>query len=210
MAFGEALRLGADRAEVVLPLAQAFVAQGRQSLVLAQETFRTAGLRAEVQAPLLLLRSACSADLGDWRGALKAIDEARALDPKSAGSWLAELPVRIRARQWREAAVAADKALALAPRSAEACTEGLGRACGRRPRGALAGYDRAIEHDAAHAEARIARAGVRLDLGRNADAAEDVAESKRLSPREPRRPISPPCSPSAKAVRRRSAPRWAK
>ena len=185
--FGEALRLGADRAEVVLPLAQAFVAQGRQSLVLAQETFRTAGLRVEVQAPLLLLRSACSADLGDWRGALKAIDEARGLDPKSAGSWLAELPVRIRAREWREAAVAADKALALAPRSADAWYQkaSVAHAAGDL-RGALAGYDRAIEHDAAHAEARIARAGVRLDLGRNADAAEDVAESKRLSPREPR------------------------
>ena len=187
VAFGEALRLGADRAEVVLPLAQAFVAQGKQQLVLTQETFRTAGLRADVRASLLLLRSACSASLGDSRGALQAVVEARALDPKSAGSWLAEVPVRIHSRQWREAADAGEKALALAPRSAEAWYQkaSVAHVAGNL-HGALAGYDRALELDAAHAEARIARAGARLDLGRDADAAQDVAESRRRSPREPR------------------------
>ena len=58
VAFNDALNLGVNRAEVVLPLAQAVVAQGKQALVLDQARFGVAGLPPGVQVQMLLLRSA--------------------------------------------------------------------------------------------------------------------------------------------------------
>ena len=52
--------------------------------------------------------------------------------------------------------------------------------------GALAAHDRALKSDAANIEARIARAGIYVDLGRPAEASNDVAELQRQSPNEPR------------------------
>lgn len=49
VAFNEALRLGVNRAEVVVPLAQAYMAQGKQSQVLSQSLFAVAGLPPDVQ-----------------------------------------------------------------------------------------------------------------------------------------------------------------
>ena len=78
VALSEALRLGVNRAEVVIPLGQTYLAQGKQKLIFEQQQFSLNGLPTGVQMQLLLLRSAASADLGDLRGALKAVEEARA------------------------------------------------------------------------------------------------------------------------------------
>ncbi|MEO8120747.1 MAG: tetratricopeptide repeat protein, partial [Rhodoferax sp.] len=120
VALTEALRLGVNRAEVVIPLSQSYLAQGKQKRILEQQQFSLTGLPATVQLQLLLLRSAASADLGDLRGALKAVDDARAIDPTLPAVWLAEITIRIRSRQFREATAAVERALVLAPDSAEA------------------------------------------------------------------------------------------
>ena len=187
VAFTEAIRLGVNRAEVVLPLAQAVMAQGRLQDVLSQPRLALAGLPAATQVPLQLLRASAHADLGDPRAALKAIEDARAADPAAADSWLAEVPVRIRAREFREAQAAADRALALAPASAQAHylrgtvahIQGDGAA-------ALAHYARALALQPTHTEALISRAGLLLDQGRSADAGRDVAELLRSSATDPR------------------------
>ena len=187
VALREALRLGVNRAEVVVPLAQALVAQGKQKSVVDDPLFNPVGLAPPVQVPLWLVRSAAAADLGDVREALKSIDEARVVDAKSPDVWLAEVPVRIRARQFREAAAAVDRALALAPDSAEALYQkGSVLHVQGDLRSALAAYDRALLLTPAHLEARIARAGLYIDFARPAEAKADVAELQRLSPREPR------------------------
>ncbi|WP_394788320.1 XrtA/PEP-CTERM system TPR-repeat protein PrsT [Rhodoferax sp.] len=187
VALNEAMRLGVNRAEVVVPLAQAFIAQGKHKLVLDQPQFNPAGLPPGVQVQLMLLRAAVSGDLGDARGALKSIEEARVIDSRSPEVWLAEVPVRIRARQFAEASVAVDRAMALAPNSAEARYQkgALAHVQGDL-RGAIAAYDSALQQDPKHIEARVARAGVSVDLGKYAEASKDVAELQRLSPREPR------------------------
>ena len=187
VALTEALGLGVNRAEVVVPLAQAIVAQGKQPLILEQPRFAVAGLPAGVQVQLLLLRSSAASDLGDSREALKSIDQARAIDASTAEVWLAEVPVRIRTRQFREATAAVDKALVIAPNSAEALYQkgSLAHVLGDL-RAALAAYDRTLQRDARHVEARVARAGLYIDLGQPADAAKDVAEVQRLAPGEPR------------------------
>lgn len=187
VALLEALRLGVNRAEVVVPLAEAFIAQGKQKLVMQQPQFNPAGLPPGTQVQVLLLRAAASADLGDARTALKLIDEARAVDNRPPEVWLAEVPVRIRLRQFAEAQVAIERAQPLAPSSAEVrYQKGALLHVQGNLRAAVAAYDAALQSDPRHIEARVARAGIAIDLDQNSEAAKDVAELQRLSPREPR------------------------
>lgn len=187
VAFIEAIRIGVNRAEVIIPLAQAYMAQGKQKLLLEQQLFAVAGLPTAIQGQLLLVRATASTDLGDVRAALKAIDEARAIDAKSPDSWLAEVPVRIRTRQFAEASSAAERALALAPGSADAWYQkGSVLHVSGGSRDAVGSYDQALKADALHIEARVARAGLHIDLAQYAEAAKDVAELQRLFPKEPR------------------------
>ena len=187
VALKEALRLGVSRAEVVIPLGQAYLAQGKQRLIFEQQEFLMGGLPPGIQLQLLLLRASASSDLGDMRAAMKSVEEARAIDPRSAGVWLAEVPIRIRSRQFKEATEAADRAIALDANLAEAWYQkgSVVHVSGDLP-GALAAYDKAVKLDNDHMEARIARAGLLMDLGRMPDAAKDIAELKRISPEEPR------------------------
>ncbi|WP_162241742.1 XrtA/PEP-CTERM system TPR-repeat protein PrsT [Pseudorhodoferax sp. Leaf267] len=187
VAFAEALRLGVNRAEIVVPLAQAYLAQGKHRQLLEQPMFAVAGLSPIAQVPLLVLRSSAASDLGDVRGALKSLEEARAIDPRSADPWVAEVPVRIRARQYREAADAVARAQALAPQAIEMHYQrgALAHVQGNLA-GALAAYDQVVALDRKHVEGRVARAGVYVDEGRFADAARDLAELEVLLPKEPR------------------------
>ena len=80
VAFTEALRLGVNRAEVVIPLGQAYMAQGKHKLIFEQQQFNPNGLPSSVQLPLQLLRAAASADLvgtsGMMDGQVAAVREA--------------------------------------------------------------------------------------------------------------------------------------
>ena len=186
-AFDEAMRLGVNRAEVVVPLAQAALALGKQDQVLDQPRYAASGLPPGAQSQMLLLRAGAQSDRGEARNALRSVEDARALDPKAPESWLAEVPIRIRARQLAEADAAVDKALALAPANADAWYQRGAVALVRGDsKAALAGYDRALVQRATHTEARIARAGVYLDLGRVEDARRDITELRRTNATEPR------------------------
>ena len=103
VAFDEALRLGVNRAEVVVPLAQAVDAQAKAQALLEQPRFADAGLAPGTRAQLLLIKASASSDLGNPRAALGLIEEARAIDPSRADTWLAEVPIRLRAGQISEA-----------------------------------------------------------------------------------------------------------
>lgn len=187
VAITEALRLGVDRAEVVQLLGQALLAQGKHEQLLEQARMAPAGLPNSVRLQVLLLRAAAQADLSDPASALKSIQEARAIDPNAVETWLAEVAIRVRARQFAEATTAADTAIKLAPRSAEAFYQrgSIGHASGRIA-DAMKAYDTAISLDPAHYESRLARAGLYLDAGRNAEALADITEGRKAQPREPR------------------------
>lgn len=198
VAFNEALRLGVNRAEVVVPLAQAYMAQGKQMQVLSQPQFAVAGLPSDVQLQVWLLRAAASADTGDLRAALKAVDEARVLDARSAAPWLAEVPVRIRAKQFKEAETAVARALELTPNSAEAWYQkgSVAHVSGNLT-ASLAAYDQALKLEPKHLEARVARAGLYLDLNRFSEAQADIdaltryAREASLARKEPEQPDGP-------------------
>lgn len=187
VALNEALRLGVNRAEVVLPLARSVLGQGKPQAVLDSPQLAPAGLPPGVQAPLLLLLATAHADLGQTREAIKAIEEARAIAPSAADSWMAEVSIRIRARQFTEASAAADRAVALAPGSAQAhyLRGSIAHAQGKLS-AALPAYDQAIKLQPGHVEALLARAGVHLDQNRLTLAQRDIAELRRSQPREPR------------------------
>ena len=187
VAFSEALRLGVNRAEVVVPMARASINQGKPQAVLDGPQFAIGGLPVGIQYQLLLMKAAAAGDLGDARAALKFIDDARAVDAVDPGTWLSEVPIRIRARQHREALAAADKAAALAPNAPEPqYSRGEALHVQGNLQGALASYDKVLTINPAHVEARVARAGLLIDLQRMQDAARDLAELGRIAPKEPR------------------------
>ncbi len=187
VALNEALRLGVNRAEVVIPLGQAYLAQGKQKLFLEQEVFSPTALPPSVQGQLWLMRAAASTDVGEMRAALKAVEEARTMDPKSPDSWLAEVPIRIRGRQFDQANTAVERALALAPKSAQAWYQkgSVLHVSGDLAR-ALSAYGQALSLEPDHVEARIARAGLQIDLGQVQEARADLEALRRVAPREPR------------------------
>ncbi len=187
VAFNEALKLGVNRAEVVQSLGEAVLAQGKQRQLLEGKTFAPAGLPPGVQLQVLLLRARAQAEQGDSAAALRTIEEARAIDRRNVDTWLAEVPVRIQARQFKEAGVAADTALGLAPNSAQALYQqgAVAHVQGKLAQ-ALAAYDKALAADSQHVEARVARIGIALDQQRWADAAKDLDLLQAQVPEEPR------------------------
>jgi putative PEP-CTERM system TPR-repeat lipoprotein len=186
-AFDEALQLGVNRIEVAVPLARAMVGQGKQLSVLEDKRLDVAGLPADVQTQLLLIRAASQSDLGDVAAALRSIQAARAASPSSAETWLAEVPVRVRARQYSEAMAAADRALAIDPKSGAAhYSIGSVRHAQGNTTGALAAYDKALALDPLQPEPLIARAGILIDQRKHEAAARDVATLVDKWPNEPR------------------------
>lgn len=183
----EALRLGVDRAEVVVTLGQALLAQGKQEQLLEQPRMAATGLPNGIRMQVLLIRASAHADLGDSANALKAIEEARAIDRNATESWLAEVPLRLRSRQIKEASVAADMALKLSPTSAEAHYQhGTVLHLRNDLKGATADYTKALSLDADHLEARLTRAAINFDAGRDADAMADIDILRKRFPKDPR------------------------
>ncbi|MCU0965930.1 MAG: PEP-CTERM system TPR-repeat protein PrsT [Burkholderiaceae bacterium] len=187
VAFQEALRLGVNRAEVVVPMAKAVVGQAKQGQLFDQPRFAEAGLPAGIRYQLLLVKAGAAGDLGDRKTALEAIEDARAIDPSSADGWLAEVPVRSRAGELREAQAAADKALSIQPGMPEALylRGTVAHVQGDLPT-ALGYYDKTLQASPTHSEALVSRAGLLLDLGRHADAERDIAALEKTSPSDPR------------------------
>jgi len=93
-AFEEALRLGVNRAEVVVPLARALVGQAKQQGLFDQPRFADSGLPPAVRLQLLLVKAGAAGDLGDRKAALQALDDARTIDAANPDTWVAEVPVR--------------------------------------------------------------------------------------------------------------------
>jgi putative PEP-CTERM system TPR-repeat lipoprotein len=187
VAFSDALRLGVSRAEVVTPLARAVIAQGKSDQVLSDPRFETADLAPAARYELLLVRAAAATDVADPKAALRIETEARSIKPEDPGSYLAEVPVRIRSRELKEALTAADRAVALAPGDAET-HYARGESLHVVPdlKAAMVSYEKTLALDPRHLGALIARAGVHLDFGRLDAAAADVATALKAYPRETR------------------------
>lgn len=185
--LGEAIRMGVNRAEVAVALAMAMNAQGKQPQTLDDPRLQPAGLPPGIQQQLMLERALAQSDMGDTKAALTSVLDARALNNKDVNSWIAEVPLRVRSRQFTEAHAAADEAIKLAPDNGEALYQkaAIHHASGQVAL-ALAGYERAIKAQPKHSESHLARAGLLIDLSRDADALAEVNELQTLKPNDPR------------------------
>ncbi len=186
-AFDEALKLGVNAAEILLPMAEAVTAQGKPGLLLTQERFAHAALAPETRSKLLLLKAAAASDTGSPREALKFIEDARALNLDTAASWAAEVPIRVRARQLPEAKSAADKAVALDPQSPQAAYQ---QATVAHVTGdlktAIALYTSTLALKPDHIDALVARAGLYVDTNQMPQATADVRAARKADPGDPR------------------------
>ncbi len=182
--FQEALRLGVNRAEVAVPMAQIYLLQGRPKVLL--ESVPADGLPAPIRLQVLTLRGAAQVALGQGADAEGSFAEARALDPSSPLPPAAEVPMLIKAgklelaRERAELAVrnGADFAPAFNARGSVAHARGDLAA-------ALKDYERAVELDAGLVDAIVARAGILVDLGRIDEARAALAPTQG-GPIEPR------------------------
>ncbi len=187
VAFLEALRLGVSRTEVVVPLAQVLVAQGRQQEMLAHPQLQPVGLPPAVTQTLLLQRASAQVDLGDARTGLTTIAQARAINDTRADVWLAEVPVRIRSGQLSESLQAADRALAIEPNNADAY---YAKGSVLHVQGALdlalTAYGKALSLSPSHTESLIAQAGIFMDRAQVPQAKQSLEKLKAVAPKEPR------------------------
>jgi cellulose synthase operon protein C len=184
-AFEEALKLGVNRGEVALPLGQIYLALGRPEFVI--ERIPPTNLSPALTIDVLTLRGTAYAELGKGELARKSFEDARAIDPKSAVPLIAEVPVLLSSGQVEKARATAGKAVELAPDSAYAWNMKASVAHATLDvAGALAGYDKALELEPRHVDARVARAALLIDLNRDDATAADVVYLKTAAPGEPR------------------------
>ncbi len=180
-----ALKLGADRTELALPLAQAYAGQGKSEALL--ERIVPAGLPKQSQVEILILRSNAQADLGKAADAVRSLDEARALDPQSVAVRLALVNVLLRTGDKTRATSLLDETIKLAPSNSAVWNlrASLSHLNGNLP-AALADYAKAIALDSRNVDALVAQAGILLDLGRLAEANAALANLQQVAPNEPR------------------------
>lgn len=183
--FEEALRLGVNKAEVVVPLGRVYLMQGKYETLL--DRISTGGLPSPLQAEVLVLRSSAHAERGNKSTALKILEEARAANPNSIGVRLAQANTYIRMGELAKAAAIADETIAMAPSDASAWNAKASILHVRGDlSGALAAYGKAIALDPAFVDARIARTGLLLDLKRPDEASKELGELQRIAPDDPR------------------------
>ena len=184
--FTKALKLGVDRAELLVPMAQAYLAQGKYETLLERITPEGL-LPRQTQIEILILRGQAQAESGNTTAALHSFDDAQSLDPKSISVRVARANLMLRTGQISRAGVVAEEIVKIAPNDSAAWNL---RGSVAHVKGdlqpALADYAKAIALDSDNIDARVAQAGIYLDLGRLEDADRAIAEIQKISPLEPR------------------------
>ncbi|ATE61299.1 XrtA/PEP-CTERM system TPR-repeat protein PrsT [Thauera sinica] len=183
--FNEALRLGVNRAEVAVPLGRIYLLQGRPGKLI--ESIPADGLPPGIRLELLAQRGTAYAALDKRAEAERSFADARAIDPASPVPLIAEVPMLIAAGRMDLARERAAKAVQLGPTHAAAYNvRGSVAHAGGDVAAALKDYERAIELQPGFVDARVARAGILIDLGRDADARTDLEDLAKDGPVEPR------------------------
>ncbi len=183
--FDEALRQGVSRAEVLPLLGQAYLAQGKYDALLERVT--PGGLPLAQQIDVLVLRANAQAEKESISAALKTLDEARALDPRSGPVRLAQAAFSARKGDLATANKFVDEVLSLAPSDAAAWNMrgSLQQAAGDR-QNALASYAKASTLSPNYLEPRVSRASLLIELGRIDEADRELAAIADIQPSEPR------------------------
>ncbi len=173
IALTEAERLGVNRSETVLLLAQIYLLLGDSQRVV--DKVQATRFPGPLQAEVLTVRGLAYANLASSSASQRAFADARAADPSSPAPWIAESSVLLRGGRVAEAKASAAKATGLAPNSSLAWSALAAAAlAGNEVADALAGYDKALRLDAKNREARVARAALYLRMSRYDEARADL------------------------------------
>lgn len=183
--FEESLRLGASRAEALPLLGQTFLLQGKFDALLEKVTPN--GLPLPQQIDVLVLRANALAEKKGTLAALKALDEALSLDPRSVSVRLAQATLNMRKGDLAQANKLVDEVLSLAPDNAPAWNMrgSLQQAAGDLL-AALESYGKAATLNPNYVDARVARAGLLIELGRIDEAERELTAIRKIVPLEPR------------------------
>lgn len=185
VAFEEALRLGVSRAEVAVPLGQAYLLQGKYERLL--DRLAPSGMPPAIQAEVLVLRSSAHLERGNLSAAMRSLDEAQALVPGSLMVQLARVNALMRTGQLQTAAPLIDELIrrgTVEPAVWDAKASLLHMR--GDVSGALQSYDKSLTLRPDNIDTRIARAGLLLDIGKLDEALLDIRGVQKASPREPR------------------------
>lgn len=184
-ALEEALKQGVNKSEVALLLGQVYLKLGDGRKILDSITVK--GMPPAMHAEILTTRGTAYAMMGNLASASESFGEARKLDPKAAGPWIAESPILLRAGEREKARSAALKATELAPDNAQAWHQlgtvqfALGDA-----KAALSSFDKALQLAPKYADSHVSRVTALLSLGRVTEAETLLARLKEWKVNEPR------------------------
>jgi putative PEP-CTERM system TPR-repeat lipoprotein len=171
--FSKAQSLGVDRAEIEVPMVQALYAQGRLSDVMARPVPND--LPKSVRLQLLLIRGSALGELNDLRGAARAFDEARTVDPGAVEILQAEASQALRQGNVTRADAMSAQALARAPNNADAwAVRGATLVAMRKLPEALEAFNRSLAINPREHQARLAKVDLLIELNRDADAAKEL------------------------------------
>lgn len=171
--LADAERLGASRSEIAVHQAQAYLDQGKSRALL--ERFGADGLPPRARLDMLLMRTRAQINLSQLEAAMTSAREAERVAGGEARALALQTQIHLNAGRAADAEAAVQRALQRAPRDPEAWTL---QASIVHAQGDLAAaardYGRALEFQPGHLEARLARAGIWLDLKRDVEARTDL------------------------------------
>jgi cellulose synthase operon protein C len=177
--------LGAHQSLTLIPLARAYLLQGKAKKLLA-ELFPL-GTVAEEDAELLALRGQAHLQLDQLYDAQRAFTQALERNPNNVSAVLGRIQVLLLKGDLNEADFYARRAVELAPDNPRAwylkglMTRSLGDI-----QSALRDFERATTALPAYLPAQIARISALLELGRTGPAMAAVEETLTIYPRDPR------------------------
>lgn len=178
-------QLGADKALTSVPLGKAYLAQDKFDQVI--QNIQARGYSPAKTSEIEVLRGHAYMQLKQLDRAQEAFDAAARADQGNVLAIVGRATVLLRRGDIPNATKEAVKATDIAPSNAESwhVKASIEHATGRLAE-ALSDYNRAIEREPKHLAARVARAGVLMDLGKTEAAIQDVEFLRKESPLDPR------------------------
>lgn len=177
--------LGADQSLTRIPMARAYLLQGKADQLIGELFAR--GSSPEEDAELLALRGQAHLQLRQIVDAQRAFAQAWERNPNSVAAILGRVQVLLQQGKLSEAQFYARRATEVAPSSPRVwyAKGTLLRVLGDT-QSALRDFERATTILPAHMPAQIARVSALLDLGRVDEAVRVAEELRKLYPRDPR------------------------
>lgn len=184
-ALTNAARMGVARSEIAEMQAQALFYQGKFQDLL--EKLPTAGLPAQVQQTIQLLRVYAALELGDPVAAETALKSAQSLGQTTAGVLVAQGMLNLKRGQTAQARQAAEQALRLNPREGRAWNllASIDHMNGI-PQRALDHYAKALALAPGLRDARVARIGLLLDIDKFDAAGKEIQQALKQQGDDPR------------------------